>query len=68
MVLGGDSGIRSAAILFAKEGARGVTITYLPQEKEDAESAKKQIEESGEVAVVHLHVGIDVLTDPLALS
>ncbi|EIN06817.1 NAD(P)-binding protein [Punctularia strigosozonata HHB-11173 SS5] len=48
IVTGGDSGIgRSAAILFAKEGARGITITYLPQEKEDAESAKKQVEESG---------------------
>lgn len=53
IVTGGDSGIgRSAAIFFAREGCKGITITYLPAEKEDAEDAKKMIESDG--AKVHL--------------
>jgi len=53
IVTGGDSGIgRSAAILFAMEGARGVTITYLPQERPDAEDAAKAIEAAGAKAVI----------------
>ncbi|KAG6330273.1 hypothetical protein ID866_8816 [Astraeus odoratus] len=44
LVTGGDSGIgRATAHLFAIEGLRGVTITYLPQEKEDAKNAAEQI-------------------------
>lgn len=48
IVTGGDSGIgRSAAIMFAREGATGITISYLPEEAEDAKDAKKMIEDSG---------------------
>lgn len=53
IVTGGDSGIgRSAAIMFAMEGARGVTITYLPDEKPDAEDAAKAIEAAGSKALI----------------
>jgi NAD(P)-dependent dehydrogenase (short-subunit alcohol dehydrogenase family) len=53
LVTGGDSGIgRAAAIMFAMEGARGVTITYLPQEKPDAEDAAKAIEAAGSKALI----------------
>ena len=53
IVTGGDSGIgRSAAIMFAMEGARGVTITYLPDEKPDAEDAAKAIEAAGAKALI----------------
>jgi len=53
LVTGGDSGIgRSAAIMFAMEGAKGVTITYLPEEKEDAEDAAKAIETAGAKALI----------------
>jgi NAD(P)-dependent dehydrogenase (short-subunit alcohol dehydrogenase family) len=48
IVTGGDSGIgRSAALLFAMEGARGITITYLPEEEEDAKEAARDIEAAG---------------------
>jgi NAD(P)-dependent dehydrogenase (short-subunit alcohol dehydrogenase family) len=53
LVTGGDSGIgRSAAILFAMEGARGVTITYLPEELEDAKDAAHAIEAAGSKALI----------------
>ena len=46
LVTGGDSGIgRSVAVLFAREGA-DVAILYL-NEDEDAETAKKEVEEEG---------------------
>ncbi|KAJ5467848.1 hypothetical protein N7475_005600 [Penicillium sp. IBT 31633x] len=44
LITGGDSGIgRSVAVLMAREGA-DITIVYLPQEQEDAESTKKMVE------------------------
>ncbi|GAA6031525.1 hypothetical protein JCM8097_006499 [Rhodosporidiobolus ruineniae] len=48
IITGGDSGIgRSVAIFFAREGA-DVTIAYLPEEEEDAQVAKKLVEEAGQ--------------------
>jgi NAD(P)-dependent dehydrogenase (short-subunit alcohol dehydrogenase family) len=53
LITGGDSGIgRSAAIMFAMEGARGITITYLPEEEPDAKDAAKAIEAAGAKAVI----------------
>ena len=43
-----SSGIgRATAILFAMEGVSEIMITYLPEEKKDAESAKAKIEKFG---------------------
>ncbi|KXN88814.1 hypothetical protein AN958_06683 [Leucoagaricus sp. SymC.cos] len=45
---GGDSGInRAVAIMFACEGCLGITVSHLPKEREAAQEAKKQVEESG---------------------
>lgn len=47
LITGGDSGIGSAsAILFAREGADS-TIVYLPDEEEDAQNTKKEVESIG---------------------
>lgn len=47
LITGGDSGIGGAvAILFAMEGAH-VAISYLPEEEEDAQHTKAQVEEIG---------------------
>jgi len=47
LVTGADSGIgRAVAYLYAREGA-DVAITYLPEEREDAEETRKAIEEEG---------------------
>lgn len=47
LITGGDSGIgRAVAITFAKEGA-DVAISYLPQEQDDAEETKTQVEAAG---------------------
>ena len=47
LITGGDSGIgRAVAIAFAKEGA-DVAISYLPAEKEDAETTLEKLRETG---------------------
>ncbi|MPV35734.1 SDR family oxidoreductase [Georgenia subflava] len=52
LVTGGDSGIgRATAIAFAKEGA-DVAIAYLPQEQDDAEETRKQVEAAGRTCVL----------------
>jgi len=55
-ITGGDSGIgRAAANMFAREGCAGISITYLPEEEEDAQDAKKELEGAG--AKVNLIMG-----------
>jgi len=52
LITGGDSGIgRAVAVLFAREGA-DVAITYLPEEKTDAQESKEAIEAEGRNALV----------------
>ncbi|TRX96206.1 hypothetical protein FHL15_002930 [Xylaria flabelliformis] len=47
LITGGDSGIgRAVSIMFAMEGAR-LAIVYLPQEEEDAQHTKAQVEKNG---------------------
>ncbi|MGC0271465.1 SDR family oxidoreductase [Pseudactinotalea sp. Z1739] len=47
LITGGDSGIgRATAIAFAKEGAE-VAISYLPEEAEDAEETRQEVERTG---------------------
>ncbi|MCJ1320303.1 hypothetical protein MMC15_005641 [Xylographa vitiligo] len=47
LITGADSGIgRSVAILMAREGA-DITFVYLPQEEEDAQATKREIEKAG---------------------
>jgi len=50
LITGGDSGIgRSVAILFAREGA-DISFVYLPEEEEDAQATKAEIEKAGRKA------------------
>ena len=52
LVTGGDSGIgRAVAVLFAREGA-DVAITYLPEEKKDAEETRTAITSAGRRALL----------------
>lgn len=52
IVTGGDSGIgRTVAIFFAREGA-DVTISYLPEEEEDAQNVKNAVEAAGRKALL----------------
>lgn len=47
LITGGDSGIgRAIAILYAMEGADS-TINYLPEEEDDAQVTKKEVEKRG---------------------
>jgi NAD(P)-dependent dehydrogenase (short-subunit alcohol dehydrogenase family) len=47
LITGGDSGIgRAVAIMFAREGAL-LAISFLPQELEDAETTRDEIEAAG---------------------
>ncbi|MCJ1478730.1 hypothetical protein MMC13_007414 [Lambiella insularis] len=50
LITGADSGIgRSVAILMAREGA-DISFVYLPEEEEDAQLTKKEIEKAGRKA------------------
>ncbi|ERF74690.1 hypothetical protein EPUS_00820 [Endocarpon pusillum Z07020] len=50
LITGGDSGIgRSVGILMAREGA-DISFVYLPEEEEDAQQTKKEIEKAGRKA------------------
>ena len=50
LITGGDSGIgRAVAVLMSREGA-DITIVYLPDEEEDAQWTKKEIEKAGRQA------------------
>jgi NAD(P)-dependent dehydrogenase (short-subunit alcohol dehydrogenase family) len=52
LITGGDSGIgRAVAVLFAREGA-DVAITYLAEERSDAEETKAAIEAEGAGALI----------------
>ena len=52
VVTGGDSGIgRAVALAFAREGA-DVLISYLPEEQEDAEQVRQEVEVAGRKAVL----------------
>lgn len=47
LISGGDSGIgRSVALLYAREGA-DIALVFLPEEKQDAEKIKQEIETVG---------------------
>ncbi|MFN2492995.1 MAG: SDR family oxidoreductase [Pyrinomonadaceae bacterium] len=51
LITGGDSGIgRAVAVLFAREGA-DVAITYLPDEKTDAQETIQAIKDEGRSAI-----------------
>ncbi|KAH7931417.1 NAD(P)-binding protein [Leucogyrophana mollusca] len=59
IITGGDSGIgRSAAIMFAREGARGITFSYLPEEEADAKHAANAIKKDGQCEVNALAINL----------
>jgi NAD(P)-dependent dehydrogenase (short-subunit alcohol dehydrogenase family) len=52
IITGGDSGIgRAVAIAFAREGA-DVLISYLPEEEQDAQQVREEIERAGRSALL----------------
>lgn len=60
VITGGDSGIgRAVAIAFAREGA-DVLVTYLPEEREDAESTVALVTDAGRKGVA---VEVDLRTE-----
>jgi NAD(P)-dependent dehydrogenase (short-subunit alcohol dehydrogenase family) len=48
LITGGDSGIgRAVAVLFAREGAAGLTLVYLHEEESDAQETRRAVEKEG---------------------
>jgi len=54
IVTGGDSGIgRAVCLAFAREGCRGIVISYLKEEQQDAEETKAVCEADGAKCVLY---------------
>lgn len=52
LITGGDSGIgRAVAVLYAKEGA-DIAITFLPEERKDAEETQAAVEKEGRKCIL----------------
>jgi NAD(P)-dependent dehydrogenase (short-subunit alcohol dehydrogenase family) len=52
LITGGDSGIgRAVAVFFAREGA-DVAVTFLPEERGDAETTRQEVESEGRRCVL----------------
>jgi NAD(P)-dependent dehydrogenase (short-subunit alcohol dehydrogenase family) len=52
LITGGDSGIgRAVAVLYAREGA-DVAIVHLPEEREDAQHTRREVEKEGRTCLL----------------